>query len=254
MNANGGEPGEAMGAARDIDVLAADAGLPSDPSHFLAKWRAAWPEWSIAEVFLDARSRPLADAWQALQFELTEAAWGGADARPGEAKLAWWVDELQGWSQGRRRHPLGLVLQRASTAWPDLARSIPVIATTRDRAFSADDAWAALLPVSAALARVESELFAGTASPETVTACCLHARLARHPKDAVPLDVVAPGQAQSETRWCAELLARWPQGQGNSRYRRLALALAQARLRRGSAADALPAVTTLATGWRAARR
>lgn len=79
---------------------------------FAGKWRARWPEWSVAEVFVPRAQRGVAVAWAALQQELTDAAWGGTDALPGEAKLGWWMEELQGWRQGRRRHPLGLALQR----------------------------------------------------------------------------------------------------------------------------------------------
>lgn len=234
----------------------ADGDEVSDPAHFTAKWRAAWPEWSIAEVFLPPMSRARVDAWQALQFELTEAAWGGADARPGEAKLAWWVDELQGWSQGRRRHPLGSVLQRSATGWGTLAQSLPALAATRERANSPENAVAMLMPAATALAGVERELFGADAATDlapAVVACWLHARLARHPGDAVPLSVMAQGDEQAESRWCGELLARWPRADGASRYRCLALGLAAARLRRGSASRPLPAMRALLTGWGSAR-
>ena len=50
---------------------------------FLAKWRAQWPEWAVAEVFLPPPQRQRARAWLALRGELTEAAWGGDDPTPG---------------------------------------------------------------------------------------------------------------------------------------------------------------------------
>src|SRR3546814_2770338 len=74
---------------------------------FTAKWRTRWPEWSIGVVFLPGAQRETAFAWFALVQELTDAAWSGADATPGLAKLAWWNEELQGWAKGARRHPLG---------------------------------------------------------------------------------------------------------------------------------------------------
>jgi hypothetical protein len=55
---------------------------------FTAKWQARWPEWGIGAVFLPGSRRETAFAWFALLQELTEAAWGGADATPGLAKLA----------------------------------------------------------------------------------------------------------------------------------------------------------------------
>src|SRR3546814_18341740 len=81
---------------------------------FTAKWRTRWPEWSIGMVFLPDAQRETAFAWFALVPELTDAAWSGADATPGLAKLAWWNEELPGWAKGARRHPLGAVLQPRS--------------------------------------------------------------------------------------------------------------------------------------------
>ena len=86
----------------DVDALQA----------FLAKWRARWPEWAVAEVFVPAAQRERAQAWFALRDELGDAAWGGQDPLPGDAKLGWWAEELDGWSRGARRHPLGLALQK----------------------------------------------------------------------------------------------------------------------------------------------
>ena len=66
---------------------------------FLGKWEAQWPEWRVAEAFVPAAQRQRAQAWFALREELAEAAWGGEDSRPGEAKLGWWAEELDGWSE-----------------------------------------------------------------------------------------------------------------------------------------------------------
>ncbi|HEU0307199.1 MAG TPA: phytoene/squalene synthase family protein, partial [Lysobacter sp.] len=84
---------------------------------FIDKWRARWPEWTVAEVFVPREQRDSTLAWMALLQELTDAAWGGSDPRPGEAKLGWWAEELQGWSRGIRRHPLGQVLQKFPVPW-----------------------------------------------------------------------------------------------------------------------------------------
>ena len=49
----------------------------TDPvaTEFIAKWRARWPEWAIAEVFLPASRRESMQAWFALLQELGDAAW-----------------------------------------------------------------------------------------------------------------------------------------------------------------------------------
>ena len=57
----------------DVDSLAG----------FTEKWRARWPEWRVAEVFVPVEQRERAIAWFALRQELADAAWGGNDPRPG---------------------------------------------------------------------------------------------------------------------------------------------------------------------------
>ena len=41
---------------------------------FIDKWRARWPEWAVAQVFVPATQRPTALAWASLLQELTDAA------------------------------------------------------------------------------------------------------------------------------------------------------------------------------------
>ena len=43
-----------------------DASPAGDPAAFVAKWRGAWPEWSLVEGFLPAVPRPLIEARQGL--------------------------------------------------------------------------------------------------------------------------------------------------------------------------------------------
>lgn len=217
-----------------------------DGAGFVRKWRGAWPEWSIAETFLPSPERALAPWWQALQFELMESAWGGADARPGEAKLGWWVEELAGWSEGRRRHPLGAVLSAQPAPWATLARALPELAASRRRPASLDEALAQLQPVASAVAAVESALLARYTDAETVAACWLHGRLARHAGGLAGEGVAAAG-------WSAALLARWPRAHGAATTRRLEAALARARLRAGDAARPRGPLTVLWACWRAAR-
>ncbi|GAB2514123.1 phytoene/squalene synthase family protein [Lysobacter humi (ex Lee et al. 2017)] len=223
-----------------------------DAGTFVDKWRTACPEWAIAEVFVPASQRAVATAWSVLQVELLDAAWGGADARPGEAKLGWWMEELDGWAQGRRRHPLGAVLQRCDGGWSSLARSLPQLAATRDRPAAIAEAHEALALTAAAAATTDAGLFGGRADPALVAATWLHARLARHPDGALPLEMLAAGP-EGATHWRAHLLAAWPRGAGAPRVRRLQAGLARERLRRGDAARPLPAWAALLASWRAAR-
>lgn len=224
-----------------------------DPGWFIDKWRAHWPDWTIAEVFLSADARPLAAAWQALQSELLDAAWANEDPRPGEAKLGWWMEELHGWAQGRRRHPLGSVLQRQEAPWAAFAQALPALAATRERPRDAAEARESLRPVAAPAAAVESALFAGVDASDAITACWLQARLARHAARAAPLAALALSPDDPGAAWRAELLAGWPSTAGLPRPRRLLAALARIRLQRGDAARPLPAWTALWAGWRAAR-
>ena len=222
---------------------------------FIAKWRARWPEWSVAEVFVPHPQRESALAWMALVQELTDAAWGGSDPRPGEAKLGWWMEELQGWSRGMRRHPLGQALQKTPAAWPQLAASLPALRDSRERPLDSEDARSQLRLFAQAIVAVEQALFGdATAQAEaTVTDSLLCLRLAHHPDTAVPLQVQAgAGEGAALAAWGLQLAAP-AQGPGASRPRRLLAALARARLVRGSAMRPLPALPALWVTWRAAR-
>ncbi|GAA4868532.1 phytoene/squalene synthase family protein [Luteimonas vadosa] len=133
-----------------------------DPSaslgSFVDKWRARWPEWRVAMAFVPAARRDGVAAWFALLQELTEAAWGGDDPTPGLAKLAWWHEELMGWSKGARRHPLGTALQAQPAPWDGLARSLSSLQAGRMRPGEAV-AGDVLAPFATAVAACESSLF-----------------------------------------------------------------------------------------------
>ena len=222
---------------------------------FTDKWRARWPEWAVAQVFVPTTQRPTALAWASLLLELTDAAWGGSDARPGEAKLAWWGEELQGWAQGRRRHPLGTNLQRQPAPWAQLASALPSLRDSRERPRDREEAVAALQPFARAVAATEAVLFEGPfdAAIPAITASLLHARLAHMGEPAVPLDLLAvAGERGPLSAWGRELFAQWPVTAG-TRPRRLWSALARQRLARGDAALPLPPWATLLTAWRGAR-
>lgn len=125
---------------------------------FIAKWRARWPEWNVAEAFVEAGQRPVAEAWFALLQELYEAAWSGEDPTPGLAKLAWWHEELEGWARGVRRHPLGQLLQRQPAPWSRLGRALNALPPTRGE--PAEQAAPGLADLAAAIAECEAALFA----------------------------------------------------------------------------------------------
>jgi hypothetical protein len=236
---------------------------------FLHKWRERWPEWRVAEVFVAARERDVAVASFALLQELADAAWSGSDPRPGEAKLGWWAEELQGWAQGRRRHPLGWVLQPASSHWLSLAAAVPALLESREPAAQAAQAAAILTPLAAAAVRIESDLFADDAADgeaSTRVAARTHAWLATQlllqGAGAAPLQLRArlgtsDGEDAIARAWASELLATWPRARIRGRPARIFDALLQARLRRHVAgrARAQPLTPWLALrlAWRAAR-
>lgn len=221
---------------------------------FTGKWRARWPEWSVAEVFVPHAQREPVLAWMALVQELTDAAWGGSDPRPGEAKLGWWVEELQGWSRGLRRHPLGQVLQKSPAPWLEVATSLPQLRDSRQRPADAAEAFAQLQSFASAVDVIEQALFGGSASAgDTIAANLLHMRLAHHPADAAPLQALAQaGEGAAIAEWTRQLAVHAP-SRAATRPRRLLAGLAQARLRRGEAVQPVPAVQALWVAWRAAR-
>lgn len=241
----------------------------TDLDDFLQKWRAAWPEWPLAQVFLPEAQRAVAEAWLALQLEWVEAAWGGEDPTPGFAKLAWWQDELRGWQKGARRHPLGRVLQRAPAPWGRLADALDALRAARAQVLRGefDAAAAALSPAAAGIAACEPALFAAeqvdvSAPPAEVAhadaaaasgpALVCWALIAQHRLwhgvGELPADV---------RRVRADLLAAWPGARGGSRAGRVHAALVRARLQRltaGTVAAApVPPLRALWVAWRAAR-
>ena len=213
---------------------------------FLAKWRAQWPEWAVAEVFLPAAQRQCAGAWLALRGELTEAAWGGEDPTPGAAKLGWWQEELAGWSRGARRHPLGLALQKLPLDWTLLAAGIPALRASRSPEGDREASLRGLEPFAHAQAVLAAQLFAVAApTPTRTMAEALLAEWVLHlPVRGVP----AAGTD------LASVLALQPLRDA-ARAERIHAALVRARLRRlARGVDGqLAAPTALLAAWRAAR-
>lgn len=235
-------------------------------SAFLGKWQARWPEWSVASVFVPPAQREVVAAWFSLRGELAEAAWGGGDPRPGEAKLAWWSEELQGWTQGRRRHPLGLALQRQSAPWASLAASLPALLSTRERAADALEAFSTLEPFAEGVAGVAASLFSDAASPapaRSVVVGLLGERVLAGGNAVVPLQVLAalPGDDAPHAAaraWARDLLDQWPPPHEGALAGRIHAALVRERLHRfaagGEPGRAAPPWRTLLSAWRAARR
>lgn len=221
---------------------------------FVGKWRVRWPEWAVAEAFVPRDQRVAAAAWMSLLQELTDAAWGGSDPRPGEAKLGWWAEELQGWPRGMRRHPLGQVLQSFPAPWAAVAAALPPLRDSRERPIDATEASAQLGPLAAAASTVEQVLFDGPAHADRViVASLLHMRLAHHPADAAPLQVLArAGEGGALDLWSRQLASQGLPGSA-ARPRRVLAALGRARLQRGEPVQPLPLPRALWVAWRAAR-
>ncbi len=235
---------------------------------FLGKWRVRWPEWQVAAVFLPAAQRETALAWFALLQECTDAAWGGSEATPGQAKLAWWQEELQGWARGARRHPLATALQAQAAPWTALAATLSALPASRERPRDTDDAIATLQPFAQVLAECEAGLFVPLRAAERVSTdagadiavALLGERLLQHPQQVVPMQLIAShGEAAStnaaERAWAIALLRRWPDACGVA-PRRIHAGLLRARLQRFSANGAnapLPSWRVPFVAWSAAR-
>ncbi len=210
---------------------------------FLAKWRAQWPEWAVAEVFVPAAQRRHAQAWLALRGELTEAAWGGNDPTPGAAKLGWWEEELAGWARGARRHPLGLALQKLPLDWLLLAAGIPALRASRSPEGDHAASLHGLEPFARAQAVLSAQLFdvAAPASTQAMAEALLAEWVLHLPVRGVP----AAGTD------IPSLLAL-PPLRDAPRVERIQAALVRGRLGRGGKGP-VPAPAALLAAWRAAR-
>lgn len=257
-------------------------GNAAAPDSFIDKWLARWPEWAVAQVFVPAHQRRALMAWAALQQELGDAAWGGADPRPGEAKLGWWQEELHGWSRGLRRHPLGVLLQPVPTDWQGLAAALPTWRDSRARPVDAHEALGQLEAVAVALARVDADVEGGApsspwanpapAASMLVLQQLLHARLAVAGDAAVPLQDLARGEGRPAGVLWARRVPTLSPGHAVTpggaapvgtalpsaappvpRFRRITAHLALHRLAQGDATRPLAAWRSLAIAWKAAR-
>lgn len=218
---------------------------PEELRHFFDKWRARWPGWPVAEAFIPEAQREVAMAWLALRSELADAAWSGSDPTPGAAKLGWWAEELFGWAQGARRHPLGMVLQKRPAPWEALASGIPALRSSRVQSGELAPAVKELEPFAEGLTRVSSALFEARpmASSWTTAIVLLGERALRQPPSGTPGELGARG------------LLLQPRYDGSSRPERIHAALVRARLQRLVAGKSPEPGRwrALLTAWRAAR-
>ncbi|MGY1409589.1 MULTISPECIES: phytoene/squalene synthase family protein [unclassified Luteimonas] len=207
---------------------------------FLGKWRTRWPEWELLTIFVPAPQRGVVAAWFTLLQELGDAAWAGAEPAPGLAKLAWWQEELVGWSRGARRHPLGVTLQRLEAPWEPLGRALAALPATRAPESAGDDNRALELFVGAMLA-CEAALFDGSAVQGPALAAGVgDLRAMRALVQGGPLPEAGMGAAPV----------------GLTRPRRLHQVALDERLRRQASGEAMVRPATLRlllAGWRAAR-
>lgn len=218
---------------------------------FVGKWEARWPEWVAAEPFIPAVHRERALAWFALRDELLDAAWSGEDTRPGDAKLGWWAEELDGWSRGARRHPLGTALLKGPAPWTNLAACLPALRASRERPRDLGDALFSLEPYAEALAGIAQHLFESEAPApaRNVVVSLLAERVLRVPDASTPLgDLDVRG-------WARALLDKWPPPGDGTRPGRIHAAIVRARLQRfaDGRPPVVPRLAALRVAWRAAR-
>lgn len=233
--------------------MSIDVDVREEATSFVAKWRARWPEWELGMVFVPAAQRPVVEAWFTLLQELADAALGGGDPTPGLAKLAWWQEELVGWSKGARRHPLGAVLQPHGAPWQALGRALPDLRALRglgEGEGEAPDAGNAGRPGqswAAAIAGCEAVLFGGRADAGAATTVLDSVLAERDWMQALSTDAAAGSAA----------VAGVPKdpgratGRAGTRPRGIAHAFVAARLRDPS--KPLPPLRALFAAWRGAR-
>jgi phytoene/squalene synthetase len=227
---------------------------------FLEKWRARWPEWSVAEIFVPVERRGRAVAWFALLQEFEDALNIDGDPLPADAKLAWWSEELRGWANQRSRHPLGRTLEPVRAPWARLADTLPGLPAVRAQAEDAEAAFAALAAHADAVAAVEAVVLGRAVPAQALAAQVLAGRLTHVGPAAAPVAVARQagrGEHAALRHWGRLLQQRWGGPRQGARERRILGAYAQARLARFIKAGepaALPShAALLFTGWRAAR-
>ena len=231
--------------------MSVDVDVRDGASSFVEKWRARWPEWEFGMVFVPAAQRPLGEAWLSLLNELYEAAWGGGDPTPGLAKLAWWQEELGGWSKGARRHPLGALLQPRPAPWLQLGRALPDL-----RALRGDGVDDLVGPVTDAASIAGTQVPGGEAGRDfaaAVAACEAALFDGRTGDDSVAAVLQSVRDERVLMRGAAiEPATTARPGRPGCRLRGVQMALAAARLARPGVP--VSPLRALLGAWRGARR
>lgn len=239
---------------------------------FIAKARAREPEMAFAEVFCPRGLRERFALWGALVFEWREAAYELSDARPTEAKCAWWADEALRCAQSAPRHPLTIALAAPGLPWGTLARALVVASQAEAaRPIDRDAALATAEPLASAIATVEGALFGASAGEDAKRAVAVHLvgeRLQLGDGGLVPLSLLArhgntgaelgqPGGEPVLRDWARELAEALPSDpSGACLYRRARAAFDGWRLRERArgARPLVPPFRAVLLAWRAARK
>ncbi len=219
---------------------------------FLDKWRARWPEWDGAEIFVPAARRRTTLAWFALLQEFEDAMNVAGDPLPADAKLSWWVQELGDWAGRRSRHPLGRLLEPQRAPWDRLADALPALIAAREPAADPAQAFARLRGYGQAVVAIENALMDGQGGEAAVQAEIAQTLAARADSQA---GAALWNEAGASVP--AALLRQWPARFAGGRERRLWSALARLRLQRqaghGGPAPLASPLRRLFVAWRAAR-
>ncbi len=252
------------------------AAVPDEASaHFVAKWLQREPEMAFAEVFCPAADKPRFRAWGALLHELREAQFELSDSDVARAKSHWWTEELLRLARGQAQHPLTLALAGSAAPWNLLARSLLEQPTEAPRAATTPEALALLQPLGAAVAQVESALFASHVDDAAAQALAAHWLLQRLPtglrsadQARLPMHLLARHGMQTETLsgdslnallrdWAGELLAATPEQLPRAAWlRRSRLRfdrISMQKLASGKQSQAAAPWSNLWQAWRAAR-
>ncbi|MBD9369037.1 phytoene/squalene synthase family protein [Xanthomonas sp. XNM01] len=229
---------------------------------FLDKWRARWPEWSVAEVFVPLEQRERTVAWFSLLQEFDDVLNVAGDPLPADAKLGWWINELRDWAGHRSRHPLGRLLEPVPAPWAQLSAALNGLVAARARPANGEAALLALHAYAVAVAAVDDAMFPGgrPLAPEAISTQVLATRLAEAGIGAVPdaflADSGTAAQERAQRDWAGWLLKAWPR-RGGGRQRRILSALARRRLQAYADGQvprtAQQPLRILWAAWRAAR-
>jgi hypothetical protein len=170
---------------------------------YVADWFARDPGSEIGQRFCPPAQRRVFALWGALLEQLEQARFDIAEPGVAQAKLGWWLEDLQHGAAGHARHPLGHAFFAEAAAgavaparWVALARASAahgdsgVVPSRVEDLLDVDREWAE------AVAAIESDLFD---SPSPGVAVAISQRLRQWP---------AFGDSTPGWRWPLQLMAR----------------------------------------------